>query len=236
MLVAASSTAVALAAKAATKSIPIVFATGVDPVQFGLVASLSRPGGNVTGVSFAGPEVELKRLGLLHELVPQATEIAALINPDTAFAESQRGEVLAAARAVGGQVLILNVRTRRELDNAFATIVDHKIGAVLITPNPLFGNYCEQLATLAKTNAIPSISEWRFCTEAGVLLSYGANDLENYRQVGIYTGRILGGSKPADLPVLLPTKFDLVINLKTAKVIGIEVPPTFLARADEVIE
>src|SRR5262245_49794298 len=235
VIVAISGNATAHAAKAATTTIPIVFLSGSDPVKSGLIASLNRPGGNLTGVSVLGPEMETKRLGLLHELVPQTAVIAALVNPDGPSTDAQSKDLEAASRAIGRQIVILNARTEHEIDTALATLVSHRAGALLVTGNGLFFAQCDQLAGLATRHAVPAIYEWRECAHAGGLLSYGST-AESYRQVGIYTGRILQGAAPADLPVVQPTKFELAINLKTAKALGLEGPPTLLARADEVIE
>ena len=224
------------AAKAATTTIPIVFAAGVDPVKFGLVPSLSNPDGNVTGVSFAGPEVDAKRLGLLRDLVPKAGKMAALINPDTPFAEDQTRSLQAAARAIGRQIVILNARNQGEFDATFASLARDGVDALLITPNSLFANLCFQLSAMALRHGIPSISEWRECAAAGGLISYGTDSAESVRQAGNYVGRILKGAKPTELPVLLPTKFEMVINLKTAKALGLDVPLHLQQIADEVIE
>jgi putative tryptophan/tyrosine transport system substrate-binding protein len=234
-IVAISGNATAHAAKTATTTIPIVFLSGTDPVKSGLVASLGRPGGNLTGVSVLGPEMEPKRLGLLHELVPQATVIAALVNPEGPSIDAQSKDLESAARAIGRQIILLNARSARDIEAAFASFVQHRITALLVTGNGLFFAQCEQLTALALRHAVPAIYEWPECAQAGGLLSYGSTT-ESYRQVGVYAGRVLKGIKPADLPVLQPTKFELVINLKTAKALGLEIPPTLLARADEVIE
>jgi putative ABC transport system substrate-binding protein len=231
------STASALAAKAATSTIPIVFGIGEDPVQLGLVASLNRPGGNVTGVTLFTTEVVAKRLGLLHELVPGATRIAVLVNPiDATRAESTVRDVRTAARASGLQIDVLNASTIQEIDAAFAIIVRKRVDAVFVGPEPFFFSRRVQLAILAARHAIPATYAARAYVEAGGLMSYGTDTEEYYRQHGVYVGRILKGTKPGDLPVVQPTKFELVLNLHTARTLGLEVPPTLLARTDEVIE
>jgi putative ABC transport system substrate-binding protein len=227
---------VVVAAKAATSTIPIVFGSGVDPVQAGLVASLSRPGGNVTGVTSMNAEIEAKRLGLLIELLPKATRLALLINPNNPIAEATVKDAQASAAAIGQQLEILAASTNREIDAAFASLVQKRADALLIGPDVFFTNRRVQLATLTVRHGIPAVYAFREFAEAGGLMSYGTSNTERDRQVGVYTGRILKGEKPADLPVLQPTKFELVINLQTARTLGIEVPPTLLARADEVIE
>jgi putative ABC transport system substrate-binding protein len=231
------STASALAAKAATSTIPIVFGIGEDPVQLGLVASLNRPGGNVTGVTLFTTEVVAKRLGLLHELVPGATRVAVLVNPiDATRAESTVRDVRTAARTSGLQIDVLNASTIQEIDAAFAIIVRERMDAVFVGPEPFFFSRRVQLAILAARHAIPATYAARAYVEAGGLMSYGTDTGEYYRQHGVYVGRILKGTKPGDLPVVQPTKFELVINLHTTRTLGLEVPPTLLARADEVIE
>jgi ABC-type uncharacterized transport system substrate-binding protein len=227
---------VAVAAKAATATIPIVFGSGVDPVQAGLVASLSRPGRNVTGVTSMNAEIEAKRLGLLLELLPKATRLAVLINPNNPIAEATVKDAQASAAAIGRQLEILAASTNREIDAAFASLVQKRADALLIGPDVFFTNRRVQLATLTVRHGIPAVYAFREFAEAGGLMSYGTSNAERDRQVGVYTGRILKGEKPADLPVLQPTKFELVINLQTATTLGLEVPPQLLARADEVIE
>jgi putative ABC transport system substrate-binding protein len=232
-----SSTPVALAAKAATATIPIVFAVGDDPVRLGLVASLARPGGNVTGINFFSQEVVAKRLGLLHELVPKAVRVAVLINPATAtIAETALRQVQEAARAIGLQIQILNATTIGEIDAAFATLARERPDALFVAPDNFFGSRRVQFATLTARDRIPATYSNRDTVAIGGLMSYGTDFADAFYQVGVYTGRILKGAKPADLPVLQSTKFEFVINLQTARALGIEVPSGLLAIADEVIE
>ena len=226
----------AIVAKAATATIPIVFGMGSDPVKFGLVASLNRPGGNITGVSFFTAELEGKRLGLLHEVVPRETEIAALVNPTNANADNQSKELNEAARTLGLQLHVLNASSEREIDMAFASLLQNRIGALVVASDPFFFARRQQLIALAARHAVPAIYEWRDFAAAGGLMSYGTSLTEAYRQAGSYAGRILKGEKPTDLPVVQATKFEFVINLTAAKVLGLEVPPGLSARADEVIE
>jgi putative ABC transport system substrate-binding protein len=226
-----------LAAKHATETIPIVFTLGSDPVKFGLVSSLNRPNGNVTGVTLFAYLLDAKRVELIHELVPGASVVALLINPNSpAQAEAQFAEVEAAARKFGQQLVILKAGTDSEIDRAFAAIDEKKAGALLVSADPLFLTRRDQLITLVTRHAIPSIYEWRQFAEAGGLMSYGIDLVDAYRQAGVYTGKILAGTAPGELPVLQPTKFEFVINLKAAKALGLTVPNTMLVAADGVIE
>jgi putative ABC transport system substrate-binding protein len=225
-----------LAAKAATTSIPIVFSTGADPVQLGLVASLNRPGGNLTGFNNVSGELGAKGLALLHELVPGTATIGFLGNPNNPISELMRKDVLAAASVVGLKVQILNASTDREIDAAFASLVQARTGALLVRNDAFFNNRIERLIELAARHAIPTMYPYREFVAAGGLISYGGNLTNTYRQVGLYTGRILKGEKPADLPVIQATKIELIINLKTAKALGLQIPDRLLALADEVIE
>jgi len=236
VLIATGGPASALAAKASTTTIPIVIAVGEDPVGLGLVASLSRPGGNITGVNFVIGELGAKQLGLLRELVPRATRMAVLVNPASPTVVQFTRDVGEAARAMGLQIQVLNAGTSGEITAAFATLVSNRVEALFVSSDLLFFTRRLQLATLATRHVIPAIYNVREFVEAGGLMSYGTNLAEAFRQVGVYAGRILKGAKPADLPVVQSTKFELVINLVTAGALGLTVPPTLLARADEVIE
>jgi putative ABC transport system substrate-binding protein len=226
----------ALAAKAATPTIPIVFAVAGDPVQLGVVANLNRPGGNVTGVSFFSSRITSKRLGLLHELTPTATSVSFLANPSNASVEAEAREAQAAASELGCALFVGEAANATDIDTAFATIHERGIGAVLVAGDALFINRRDQIISLAAHYAVPTIYNLREYTQAGGLISYGADILDIYRQAGVYAGRILRGVKPADLPIMLPTKFPLVINLKTAMALRLTIPPALLAIADEVIE
>jgi putative ABC transport system substrate-binding protein len=231
-----SNTPATIAAKATTTTIPIVFSTGSDPVRLAFVASLNRPGGNVTGVSFFSAVLEAKRLGILRELVPTAAMIAVLLNPKYPDAEAQSREIQEAAHTLGQQIEILRASTERDLDTAFAKLAELRAGGLLVCADPFLTSRRDYIVALATRHAVPAIYAWREFAVVGGLASYGTNTTDAYRQVGIYTGRVLKGEKPADLPVMQSTKFELVINLKAAKALGLEVPPTLSARADEVIE
>ena len=231
------STATTLAAKAATATIPIVFSIGTDPVKLGLVASLNRPGGNATGISDFGVEIAAKRLGLLHELLPTATRFGVLVNPDNPYlTESFVTELQTAASAIERQIEVVTASTNGDIDTAFATLIKKRADALLISPDPLFVTRRVQLITLAVRHALPALYHRRELPEAGGLMSYGSDLSDQFRQTGVSVGRILKGEKPAEMPVQLPTRFEFVINLQTAKTIGIEIPATLLAAADEVIE
>jgi putative ABC transport system substrate-binding protein len=224
------------AAKAATTTIPIVCTIGADPVRDGLVASINRPGGNVTGASVFSAELEAKRLEILVELVPKATLIGILVDPNFSETHAQAGQRETAGRALGRQVRVVTATNEREIEAAFSVLIEAKAGAVAVAANPFLNSRRSQVVALAERHAIPAIYEYRQAPEIGGLVSYGPSVPDVYRQVGVYAGRILNGEKPADLPVVQPAKFELLINLKTAKALGLEVPPTVLARADEVIE
>jgi putative tryptophan/tyrosine transport system substrate-binding protein len=225
-----------LAAKAATTTIPIVFSTGGDPVKLGLVSSLNRPGGNLTGTSSLGNALVAKQLQLLRELVPKADAIVFLANPNNPTAESDATDVQVAARVLGQRVDVLKASTPSGIDAAFATLAQQRAGGLLVARDPFLNGSVNQIATLALRHAVPAILSVREFATAGGLMSYGPTFADVFRQMGVYTGRILKGEKPADLPIVQATKFELVINLKTAKSLGIEVPPTLSAIADEVIE
>jgi putative ABC transport system substrate-binding protein len=235
-VIAALGTPAAPAAKAATAAIPIIFTVGVDPVEVGLVASLSRPGGNLTGVTGLGVELGPKRLELLRELIPGATLIAALLNPNPPAAETLSSDLQASARSLGLELHILNAGTERDFEPAFATLVRLRAGGLVIGNDPFFISRSEQLAVLALRHAVPTIFQFRAFAAAGGLMSYGSNLTDLYRQAGVYTGRVVKGEKPANLPVQQATKVELIINMKTARALGLTVPLSLLARADEVIE
>jgi len=226
----------AVAAKATTTTIPIVFTVGGDPIKMGLVDSLNRPGGNITGVSFLSSDIVTKMLEALHELMPKATRVAALVNPTNQNAAVDTKESEAAARALGLELQVLKASNAREIDDAFALLVERRAAALLIEGDPFFVGRMRQLAVLTAHNAIPAIYQSRDFPEAGGLMSYGASRSDALRLAGGYTGRVLKGERPVDLPVQLATKLELVLNLNTAKALGLTVPPSLLARADEVIE
>jgi putative ABC transport system substrate-binding protein len=236
VLAAISGTPAALAAKAATATIPIVFAIGGDPIAAGLVANLSRPDGNVTGVSFYTAPVVTKRLEVARELVTQGTAIGVLINPANPPSVTEGKTLRAAAADLGQAIEIVNATTAAEIDGAFAAIVQHRVGALIVSSDPLFFIARKMLVDLTARNALPTVFADREQAEAGGLISYGASRREAYRQAGNYVGRVVKGEKPSDLPVVLPTKFTLLINRKTAKALSLEIPASLLARADEVIE
>jgi putative ABC transport system substrate-binding protein len=237
VITATGGSAPALAAKAATTTIPVVFGSPEDPVKLGLVASLSRPGGNMTGINFFTADLVAKQLGLLRELVPHAVRVAVLLNPAYGTrAESTVDEAEAVARVLGLQIQIFKARSAREINAVFATFLQERPDALFVAPDPFFVGRRVQLANLAARHAIPASYSNRDFPEAGGLMSYGTDIPDAYRQVGVYTGRVLKGAKPADMPVAQSTKFQLVINLQTALLLGLTVPPTLLARTDEVIE
>jgi putative tryptophan/tyrosine transport system substrate-binding protein len=235
-VIAATSTPAAVVAKSATSTIPIVFEMGTDPVELGLVASLNRPGGNATGVINLIVELGSKQLGLLHELVPGATAIAALMNPSFPGIEKQVRDAEAAAHVLGLQLIVLRASTEREMETVFATMAQQGVGALLVGVDPFFIAHRDQIVALAARHSIPAMYLTREFAVAGGLMSYGTDLADSYRQAGIYTGRILRGEKPADLPVQRSTKFELVINFKTAKALGIQVPNSMQLLADEAIE
>jgi putative tryptophan/tyrosine transport system substrate-binding protein len=238
VIVTSGGEATAQAAKAATSTIPIVFNTGDDPVEAGLVASFSRPGGNLTGVSSILNTLMPKQFGLLSELAPKAVLIGALVSPENlgAMAETRIVEIMSAARAVGRQAIILKANTDVDIDVAFETFIQRRVQALLITSAPLFVTRMDRLVAFAARHALPAIYFRRELVDAGGLVTYASSTAEGYRQIGIYAGRILKGEKPSELPVVQPTRFELVINLKTAKLLGLDIPQSVLARADEVIE
>jgi putative tryptophan/tyrosine transport system substrate-binding protein len=231
------STPAALAAKAATTTIPIVFGVAVDPVAVGLVPSLARPGGNLTGVTTLNLEVVPKRVELLHELIPTASAIALLVNPTSpALAETSTRDAQAAARTLGLELHVLHASTERDFNAVFATLVQRPAGGLVIAPDAFFNSHMQQLAALALRHAVPALYQFREFAAAGGLMSYGGDITDTYHQAGIYSGRILKGEKPAELPVQQSAKVELIINLKTAKALGLTVPTALLVRADEVIE
>ena len=236
VIVASGGPASAFAAKAATTTIPILFVSGTDPVESGLVASLNHPGGNITGVTFFAATLAAKRLQLLHELVPDAGEIAVLVNPSNPNTEPQLAELREAAGMLGLSLAVLKAQAESEIDAAFATLAERSARALLVAGDTFFNSRRDQLAKLAARFAVPAIYEFREYAAAGGLISYASRLTDAYYQAGLYAGRILDGAKPADLPIVQPTTFELVINLKTAKALGLTIPPLILARADEVIE
>jgi putative ABC transport system substrate-binding protein len=231
-----SNTPAARAAKEASTTIPIVFSAGGDPVQLGLVGSLNRPGANLTGVYQSTTALDAKRLELLHELIPRATTIAALVNPNYFAAETQRREVQEAALRLGLEIIVLSAIAEGDFESVFATLLQRRAGALLVCASPFFYNRYEHLLALAGSHAVPAIYEWHEFAEAGGLMSYGARLADAYHLAGVYVGRILKGAKPADLPIVQASRFELVINLKTARALAITIPPALLARADEIIE
>jgi putative ABC transport system substrate-binding protein len=235
-VIAAGPLPAAVTAKAATTTIPIVFSIGVDPVAFGLVASLNRPGGNVTGVTNLNLELGPKQLEVLRELLPTATVIAALVNPTNPNADSHTSDLQTAARKLGIQLQVLHASSERDFETVFTSLVQARASGLVIGADAFLLSRTKQLGALSARHAVPAINQFRKFVEAGGLLSYGSSITDSYRQLGVYTGRILNGEKPADLPVQQSTKVGLIINLKTAKTLGVEIPPTLLARADEVIE
>jgi putative ABC transport system substrate-binding protein len=236
VLVAVGGASSALAAKKATSTIPIVFVIGGDPVALGLSSSLSRPDGNATGMTIISADLAQKRLGLLRELVPNAAAIAALVNPNTPEGRVQLSDMRAAAQSLGLNLRILEAGDEKSIESAFATLAQDKADALLVGSDPVFDVHLDKLVTLVAAAALPAIFQFRDFAVAGGLMSYDPDIADAHRQVGVYTGKILKGAKPAELPIQQPTRFNLVLNLKTAKVLGITVPPSLLARADEVIE
>jgi putative ABC transport system substrate-binding protein len=236
VIVAGGSVAAGFAAKAATTTIPIVFSSGTDPVKVGLVPSLNRPGGNLTGAFILTAELEAKRLQVLHDLVPTATVIAILANPNFPDAESQRRDLQAAARAIAQRLVFLDAASERDIDAAFASLVQQRASALLVASDPFLFSRRDQIVALAARHGVPAVYQWRDFAAAGGLMSYGTVLAELYRPMGIYVGRILKGAKPSDLPVQQSTKVELIINLKTAKALGLSVPISLIGRADEVIE
>jgi putative ABC transport system substrate-binding protein len=230
------STPAALAAKAGASEIPLVFLIGNDPVKLGLVASLNAPGGKITGVSFLINALEAKKLEVMHQLVPAASTIGVLLNPKNPLVDTQLKDAQDAARALAVKVIPLNAGSEADIDAAFATLIEQRAGALLVTADPALTSWRDRMIALAARNEIPAIYHLREFTDAGGLISYGTSLSDGYRQVGLYVGRILKGTKPADLPVQQPTKFEMVINMKTAKALRLDVPATLLATADEVIE
>jgi putative ABC transport system substrate-binding protein len=235
-VIAATTLPAAPAAKAATTTIPVVFLVGGDPVELGLVSTMSRPGGNLTGVALLNVVLVAKRLELLHELVPTAAAIAILLNPISPYTDLETRQVQAAARKNGQRLLLLTARDDSEIDTAFVKLVQEKVSALIVSADPFFTDRRNHIIRRAARHAIAAIYQWREFTEAGGLMSYGTSRTDAYRQTGIYVGRILHGTNPGDLPVVQPTTFELVINLKTAKSLGLTIPPAVLARADEVIQ
>ena len=236
VVIAATTTPAAIAAKAATTSIPIVFETAGDPVKLGLVASLNRPGRNITGITQLSSELVAKRLGLLHDLLPAVTIIGALVNPTDPRAESQTSDMEQAARTLGLQMHVLNTSTDGELDKAFTDLNQLRVGALVVGTGEFFNSRREQIVALAARQRVPAMYQYRDFATVGGLVSYGPSLVDAYRQTGVYTGRVLKGEKPADLPVLRPTKFELILNLKTAKTLGLTIPSGVMAIADEVVE
>jgi putative tryptophan/tyrosine transport system substrate-binding protein len=236
VIVTVGGTPSAIAAKAATSSVPIVFSVGPDPVSLGLTNSFNRPDGNATGITLLTTQMEAKRLGIVHELAPNASTIAVVINPNNPASRDQQREIEQAAANINRRALVVNVSNERDLLSAFATIVQNQAGALLVCADPFFDTQQSRLLQFAAQQRLPAVYQFREYAAAGGLASYGISLTDTYRQVGLYAARILKGAKPGDLPILQPTKFELVINLKTAKALELTIPPTLLARADEVIE